>query len=243
MDNREDASESSLDGERDPIAVFRIDGIVEGWIPKLEGRVSDGLNQADRMRIRTAAADGTPGEWLELDLDEVVAVAPAPRPPSPYRIARRHHAVEIEAGQYRVTGTAHLPLGADPERYAASTAQTLAATYQLHGCRRRRRVGGRRGNREPRSRVAKAANLSSSAVRLAGESFRVGPSRPASSSATPAARHPERILTALLRPRPRRPRRSDAHIQLSAALPSGVRALTRHSPDGRQQPPAQGGAR
>jgi len=119
----EDASESSLDGERDPIAVFRIDGIVEGWIPKLEGRVSDGLNQADRMRIRTAAADGTPGEWLELDLDEVVAVAPAPRPPSPYRIARRHHAVEIEAGQYRVTGTAHLPLGADPERYAASTAR------------------------------------------------------------------------------------------------------------------------
>jgi hypothetical protein len=113
-------AEPSPDGERDQIAVFRIDGIVEGWIPKLEGRVSDGLNQADRMQIRAAAADGSPGEWLELDLDQVVAVALTPRPPSPHRVARRQHAVEIEAGRYRVSGTAHLPPGADPERYVAS---------------------------------------------------------------------------------------------------------------------------
>jgi hypothetical protein len=115
--------EPSPKGERDPIAVFRIDGIVEGWISRLEGRVSDGLNEADRMRIRTAAADGTMGVWLELDLDQVVAVAPAPRPPSPNRAARRQHAVEIEAGPYRLSGIAHLPLGADPERYVASTSR------------------------------------------------------------------------------------------------------------------------
>lgn len=126
-------AEPSPEGEREPIAVFRIDGIVEGWIPKLGGRVSDGLNQAARMsvsdglnqaarmRVRTAAADGTPGEWLELDLDQVVAVAAAPRPPSPYRVARRKCAVEIEAGRYRLSGTAHLPPGADPERYVANT--------------------------------------------------------------------------------------------------------------------------
>lgn len=112
--------EASPTGERDPIAVFRIDGVVEGWIPKLEGRISDGLNDADRMRLRQAAPDGTAGDWLELGLDEVVAVAAAPRPPSPMRVARRKYTVEVAAGPYRVSGLVHLPLGADPHRYVAS---------------------------------------------------------------------------------------------------------------------------
>ena len=112
----------SLKGEHDPIAVFRSDGIVEGWISKLEGRLSDGLSQAATMHIRTMATDGTRAR-LELDLDEVIAVAAAPLPPSPYRIARRQHAIEIEAGPYRVSGTAHLPLGADPERYIANASR------------------------------------------------------------------------------------------------------------------------
>jgi hypothetical protein len=116
-------TEPSPEDERDPIAVFRIDGIVEGWILRLDGRVSDGLNDADRMRIRTAAADGTPGDWLDLDLDQVVAVVPAPRPPSPNRVARRMHPVQIEAGRYVIDGTVHLPLGADPARYVASAAR------------------------------------------------------------------------------------------------------------------------
>jgi hypothetical protein len=114
-------SEPSALGERDPIAVFRTDGIMEGWIPKLEGRISDGLNDADRMRLRTPAADGMPGDWVELNLDDVMAVAAAPRPPSPARIARRHHPVEIDVGPYHVSGIAHLPLGADPARYVSST--------------------------------------------------------------------------------------------------------------------------
>ena len=123
--------EPSATGDRDPIAVFRIDGIVEGWIPKLEGRISDGLNDADRMRVRTPASDSTPGGWLELDLDDVVAVAAPPRAPSPARVARRHHAIEIEAGPYRVQGIAHLPPGADPERYVASTGRRW---LPLTGC-------------------------------------------------------------------------------------------------------------
>jgi hypothetical protein len=109
--------------ERDPIAVFRIDGVIEGWIPRLEGRVSDGLNDADRMSVRTGPPDGTPEDWLELDLDDVVAVAAPPRPPSPLRAARRRYAVEIRAGPYRVKGIAHLPLGSDPERYVTSASR------------------------------------------------------------------------------------------------------------------------
>jgi hypothetical protein len=113
--------EPSSTGERDPIAVFRIDGVVEGWIPKLEGRISDGLNDADRLRFRPTRPDGLSGDWVEVYLDEIVAVAAAPRPPSAARVARRQHVVEIAAGPYRVRGTVHMPLGADPERYIASS--------------------------------------------------------------------------------------------------------------------------
>lgn len=114
-------ADASAFGERDPVAVFRVHGIVEGWIPKLEGRISDGLNDAEHMRVRTPGPDGISSQWMELDLDDVVAVAAPPRPPSPARVARRQHVLEIDAGPYHVRGTAHMPPGADPQRYAAST--------------------------------------------------------------------------------------------------------------------------
>jgi hypothetical protein len=114
-------AEPSAGSEREPIAVFRSDGVVEGWILKQEGRISDGLNGADRLMVGTETPDGAVDKWLEVNLDEVIAVAPAPRPPSPARVSRRHHPVEVDAGPYRVKGIAHLPVGADPRRYVAST--------------------------------------------------------------------------------------------------------------------------
>jgi hypothetical protein len=114
-------AEPSVGGERERIAVFRVDGVVEGWIPQQEGRISDGLNDADHMRVRTeATADGA-SDWLEFSLDDVIAVAPAPRSPSPMRVSRRRHPVEVEAGPYLVRGIVHLPVGADPRRFVAST--------------------------------------------------------------------------------------------------------------------------
>ena len=106
--------------EREPIAVFRSDGVVEGWIPKQESRISDGLNDADRVRV-IEAPYGAADNWLEFNLDEVIAVAPAPRPPSPARVSRRRHPLEVDAGPYKVKGIVHLPVGADPRRYVSST--------------------------------------------------------------------------------------------------------------------------
>ena len=40
---------------------------------------------------------------------------------SPLRVSRRRHPIEVEAGPYRVSGTVHLPIGADPRRYVATT--------------------------------------------------------------------------------------------------------------------------
>ena len=110
-------------GDREPIAVFRADGIVEGSIPRTARRISDGLNEAARIRVREEHSDGTPGESREFDLGEVVAVAAAPRPPSSHRVTTRRHPVEIEAGPYRVSGIAHMPPGADLRRYVASTSR------------------------------------------------------------------------------------------------------------------------
>ena len=114
-------AEPTAGNEREPIAVFRSDGVVEGWIPKQEGRISDGLNDADRVRVETETPDGAADNWLEFNLDEVIAVAPAPRPPSPARVSRRRHPLEVAAGPYKVRGIVHLPVGADPRRYVSST--------------------------------------------------------------------------------------------------------------------------
>jgi hypothetical protein len=112
---------AAVGDEREPIAVFRVDGIVEGWIPKQARRITDGLEDADLVRLGTSEDDGGRAGIVEISLDHVIAVAPAPRPPSPARIGRRHHRVEVEAGPYLVYGIAHLPVGADPRRYVATT--------------------------------------------------------------------------------------------------------------------------
>ena len=113
-------AEPSPTGERDPIAVFGLNGIVEGTIPKVDGRLTESLAEVQRVQIRATPTHGSAGGRVVIDLDDVIAVAAPPRPPSPYRVARRHHVLEIDAGPYRVRGVAHLPLGADPERYVAS---------------------------------------------------------------------------------------------------------------------------
>ncbi len=121
--NGADEFDVSALGERDSIAVFGTQGIVEGSIPRIEKRISDALNEAARIRIRVEGVNDTPSAPVELDLAEVVAVAAAPRSPSPHRVATRRHSVEVEAGPYRVRGTAHFPPGADPTRYVASTSR------------------------------------------------------------------------------------------------------------------------
>jgi hypothetical protein len=56
--------------------------------------------------------------------DDVVAVAVSPRRhPSPLRVSRRRHHVKFMAQRYVLSGTAHIPPGADPGRYTASASQ------------------------------------------------------------------------------------------------------------------------
>jgi len=108
----------------DPIAIFETDGVVEGLLSWQERRLSDSLNAGEALRVRVTRPGRESPEWEELDRDRIIAVAAPPRPePSASRMARRRHEVELHAGPYRFSGVAHMPAGADPDRFVASTPQ------------------------------------------------------------------------------------------------------------------------
>jgi hypothetical protein len=117
------AGTSEARPEPAPVAVFLLDRIVEGWIVPGQRRLSEGLNDGQPLRVQTSVETGEPGTEIDFDLDTVVAVAPPPQSqPSPARVSRRRHQLELRAGPYIINGVAHMPAGADPARYARSMA-------------------------------------------------------------------------------------------------------------------------
>jgi hypothetical protein len=119
--DRRESDDEPPDGSLEPVAALTANGVIEGSIERTGDRLSDRLNAGARLSMRRD--DGGEGmRWTELDLDHVIALA-APRRPegSPNRMARRRHATELRADPYVISGTIHMPPGADPARYAAST--------------------------------------------------------------------------------------------------------------------------
>jgi hypothetical protein len=87
-------------------------------------RLSDILNSGNPVRVRLPHRDGEPDEWFDVRPDTAVAVAPPPRQtPSPLRYPRRRQPFDLRAGSYRITGTAHIPPGADPFRYVKTVSR------------------------------------------------------------------------------------------------------------------------
>jgi len=121
----EDAGSEERTAEQDPVAIFRADGIEECSIARSSARLSDQLNSGAPLNVESAG-----GGWAAVDSDLVLAIAAPPRAePSPNRMARRRHVLELKAGPYEITGTVHMPPGADPARYArAAPLRWLAMT-------------------------------------------------------------------------------------------------------------------
>ena len=114
----EDAESEERTADRDPVAIFRADGIEECSIVRSSARLSDQLNSGAPLHVLSAV-----GAWAAVDSDLVLAIAAPPRAePSPNRMARRRHVLELTAGPYEITGTVHMPPGADPARYARAAA-------------------------------------------------------------------------------------------------------------------------
>lgn len=98
----------------DSLVIFGLDGVTEAWIERTPVRISDRLNQGDTIAVHAAPGDA----GVPLAIDDVVAVVVQPQPnPSPNRMARRRHVLEMLAPPYRIVGTVHMPPGADPVRY------------------------------------------------------------------------------------------------------------------------------
>jgi len=119
--DRDAAPEDRREPQLEAVAIFRADGVVEGSIQRGESRLSDDLNAGSALQVWLVGADGN-REWQSLRADDVIAVAVPPHPdPSPKRMARRRHVLDLKAPPYLISGTVHMPPGADPARYARST--------------------------------------------------------------------------------------------------------------------------
>ena len=97
----------------EPVALFGCHGVVEGSIDPMGRRMTELLNTRQDVRINVPDATGTV-RWESFPLGDVVAVAPPPHATDPARrVSRRRHRVVLQAGLYRIVGTAHLPPGPD----------------------------------------------------------------------------------------------------------------------------------
>jgi hypothetical protein len=81
-----------------------------GWVQTGDRRMTDILQSGEPFSFLPASAN--PTEWIEVLPDDTVLVVPPPHVSSPdLRVPRHRHEVSIRAGEYRVTGTAHMRPG------------------------------------------------------------------------------------------------------------------------------------
>jgi hypothetical protein len=108
------------DAPLDSIAIFRADAVTEGWTERSLTRPSDRLNRGLPIDVRYSAD----GASHPLAPDDVIALAVQVQAgPSPNRMARRRHVLELTAGPYRLRGIVHMPPAADPTRYLRAASQ------------------------------------------------------------------------------------------------------------------------
>lgn len=141
----------SLSSDLAPIELYTADTRVVGWIAAEGRRVTDLLNEADRLRLwrpmpgpleEPGAANGSApdtsanGEWQELVTEQVIlAMPPEWRASRQLRLHRKLRRVAVTAGPFSVTGNIHLPLGAEigPEYLARRPHfMPLTEAYLLH---------------------------------------------------------------------------------------------------------------
>lgn len=141
----------AMNGDLAPIELYTADSRVVGWIAAEGRRVTDLLNEADRLRLwrptpgpidEPGAANGTTpdagenGEWEELVTERVIlAMPPEWRASRQLRLHRKLRRVAVTAGPFNVTGNIHLPLGAEvgPEYLVRRPRfMPLTEAYLLH---------------------------------------------------------------------------------------------------------------
>jgi hypothetical protein len=114
-----------------PLLLFRRSRVESGWIDPGGQRLTDLLNRQDAVRVLLAGADGAPADWESCRVDELLLVAPPPRPTDPSRwLPRRRRRVGLRIGPYRVVGTAHMPPETEVEDFIAQRRQRFLPLTQ-----------------------------------------------------------------------------------------------------------------
>jgi hypothetical protein len=104
--SRDAAEPSNLE----PIRIFTVTGEYAGTIDSRGQRVTDLLNAQPALLIRLHEP-GTNDEWVSIDSDTILVVAPPPFV-SQRRIHRQRRSVQVRVGDWVVTGLAHTaPMG------------------------------------------------------------------------------------------------------------------------------------
>ena len=112
-----------------PIRLFTVEAEIRGHIRSGDERITDILQRGDTFRVLPHGARPDPENWLEISPSEIQIVVPPPLvSPPERRLNRQPREVVVRAGDYELTGTAHLVPGAEHDVLSRSTRPFLPLT-------------------------------------------------------------------------------------------------------------------
>jgi hypothetical protein len=107
----------------EPIALVTTEEVLEGWTRPHDRRLTELLNAGAPLPVELKGERGEP-EWQDFAPQRLVAVVPMPLPPSRRHVGEsRPSAVIIRTHRFEIRGVAHVPSGADEERYLLDPAK------------------------------------------------------------------------------------------------------------------------
>lgn len=112
-----------------PLRLITAEAEIRGHVSPGDERITDVLQRGEPFRILPQGADNVPENWLEISPDEIQIVVPPPLvSPPERRVARQQSTVFVRAGEYELSGTAHLLPGSEADVVARSTHPFLPLT-------------------------------------------------------------------------------------------------------------------
>ena len=112
-----------------PLRLVTAEAEIRGHVSPGDERITDILQRGEPFRILPAGADNVPENWLEISPAEIQFVIPPPLvSPPERRVARQQSTVLARAGEYEVSGTAHLLPGSEADVVSRSSHPFLPIT-------------------------------------------------------------------------------------------------------------------
>jgi hypothetical protein len=112
-----------------PLRLVTAEAEIRGHVSPGDERITDILQRGDPFRILPAGAENVLENWLEISPGEIQIVIPPPLvSPPERRRPRQQSTVLVRAGEYEVSGTAHLLPGSEADILSRSSHPFLPIT-------------------------------------------------------------------------------------------------------------------